>query len=90
MAEAENDFKCPKWMLTCPTDQDKPGVIYCAWNNLYECPIKYLRLYSKATLPKEVIENPDTYEFYSIDLWDQFDDNHPILIKSRSIGESPI
>ena len=77
-------------MITCPTNTDMPGENYCAFNNEYECPIKYLRIYNVATLPEEVIDNPYTYEFFYEEEYDTLYKNKPLLIKSRSIGESPI
>lgn len=88
MTQASNNFSCPKGTKPCSADPNKPGFTFCTETS-GECPVTFLAIYTKATLPDDVDWfNYDKYDVYWIsnEIFDKLGDDEPILVWSRTEG----
>ena len=86
MTSAQDNFKCEWGRKPCSSDPNKPGKTYCTYNK-EDCPVTFLGVYNKATLPEEIKKDGGQYggkkyEIYwtSADSLDTIGENVPILV----------
>ena len=58
LTSVEDNFECEWGRKPCSADPTKPGKTYCTFYK-EDCPVTFLGVYNKATLPEEIRNNRD-------------------------------